>query len=304
MKPMSKEALVSSNSYTLVECVDAYSESCVPIWSNENTLAETAVHKAIPYGWYALIRWLYFQFEITVIVIVGTVVSSVCLAIAGLGEVQVSFLPFAGGIVGLLIGAFWLKYENSINSQFTGIFNLRVVGSDGFPLTKKQAVLRAAVFGVTWFLFPLHLVFFAANSRRFIHDFASGAYVLVGAEDLNKSFYPRSKPWLALVLVGLFVFMEGRSIVDMPPAFQRAVAGCLAQHFGTESRLDFEWMEWQYSKLSIDYANVSKDEARQYISIYSKLLALRTKYYGQNDSQAGLYRLYIRMLENKAKQYE
>lgn len=289
--------------YTLEECVDSYGQSCVPVCPSSDESEAGTLHKALPYAQYASLRIAHFCIEAVILVIGTAALAIVCMAIAEILTGKVTW--YAAYIMCFLISPFLLKYADSTNTKISNIFGLRVVDKNGSPLSKKLAIIRAAVYSVSWFVLPLHFLFLAAESRRFLHDYASGAYVMVGErEHPRTSFYPRASLWTALVLAGFGLMFYQFKFVDLPPAFQKVGADCVAQIFGTESQLALELMEWQYSSQSIDYANLSKDEARQYISIYSRLLALRTKYYGRNDSQAGLYRLSLWMLENRVNQYE
>lgn len=301
------DRLNSRNDYTLEETLAAYDGVMhVKGFERDRMYEEVREHKALPYLLYVILRGLHFSLELVVYL-------SIYVGVLTVFQYEGSILSIdnravldgcSALIVLLIFGTipFTIKYLSSMNGWLTRMFGFRVVDKNGWRLSGMACALRSLAFLLTWFLLPLHLLFIATGSRRFIHDYAAGSYVLFGEEDLETTFYPRIKPWLAFVMVAACIYSIGFKMTDLPVSFQKAEVNCVGVVTGTESKLCLQFLEWQYAKLYLGLDHIDRNKARDFQPIYAQMAALRAKYYGVEDFTYKSYKFIADELSSKAKQ--
>lgn len=293
----------SSSSYTLDQCVDAY-DGVVLVSAAD----EQAERKAAPYLFYIFVRYIRFLIEIALICVLyffaSMVLSQSVIPILHAhfyDEVSYDNALNCAWEVLLLSIPFCIKIFSSRNSAYSKLLSLRIVDKNGERLNWTGSAIRAVVFSLTWALFPIHLLFIVTGSRRFVHDYAAGSYVLFGEEDLKSTFYPPMKPWLAGALfVGFFCFL-GLKPTDLPTSFQRAAVVGMLTTVGPDSKMALNVLERSYSNFEPNLTPLNSEEASDYKFINEKLAHVREKYYGPQDAKLSGYWLRINSLADKAK---
>lgn len=294
---------------SLKECVDAYDGFELNGRRNaDNAAEEQDEHIAAPYSFYIFVRTFRFLIE-TALVCVLYVFASMALSKFVIpflhahfyDEVSYDNALNCAWVVLLLSVPFGIKLFSSRNSAYSKLLSLRIVDKNGERLNWTKSVIRTVVYLITWFLFPIHFLFIVTGSRRFIHDYAAGSYVLYSEEDLKSTFYPPMKPWLAgAFLAGCFCFL-GFKPTDLPTSFQRvAVVGMLAT-VGSDSKMALNILESSYGMFEPNLTYLNSEKASDYKFINEKLAQLREKYCGPQDLSLFAYKMRIKSLAEKAK---
>lgn len=283
--------------YSLDQCVAAY-DGVMPVTRpvNDNEQGMLGEYKALPYFYYVLLRGLKFSIELLIFLAVYCVVN------LGLQHLTPAFADYDSLIFPAvyLIVSIGIKYFSSTVGWFSRRFGLRVVGSNGEKLNRSAGVIRSVVFSLTWFLLPVQLLFIATGSRRFLHDYVSGSYVLFGKEDLNTTFYPPTKHWVAGLFIMASIYVISLKPTDLPPSFQYFAMQQVVSHSGKDSRASLNALESIYANFDPDYSHLSADDAQSLKYIFEEMARLRQEYYGAGDMRLSFYWQTIYRLDNKA----
>lgn len=283
--------------YSLDQCVAAY-DGLIPARRpmNDNERGKLGEYKALPYFHYVLLRGLQFSIELLIFLAVYCVVNP---GLQHLTQVLADYdsLIFPAFYLIVSIG---IKFFSSTVGWSSRMFGLRVVDSNGEKLNWLAGFIRSVVFSLTLFLLPVQLLFIATGSRRFLHDYASGSYVLFGKEDLNTTFYPPSKHWFAALFTMASIYVISLKATDLPPRFQCFAMQQVVSHSGRDSRASLSALESIYANFDPDYSHLSADDAQSLKCIFEEMARLRQEYYGAGDMRLCFYRQTIYRLDNKA----
>lgn len=178
----------------------------------------------------------------------------------------------------------WIKYVRGLHDYAN--VGLRVVDRDGRRLTKTRSILRSIAFCLTWFLFPMHLVFMAVGSRRLLHDFATGTYVIGAKENLKTTIYPPASRWLAPLLVMSCVgaVFSSANFVDHLLRWEHEIVSSAL------SRSDPGYLAYLKIRLCPSVDKVEKlapDEAKRLLPFYLDLAQGQKNQYAEHLSRGG-----------------
>lgn len=257
--------------YTLEECVDAYGQNEFTEKIAETAMVEDSV--AMPIWEFALLRLARFFFDWFT-------------GLWGFYLVAFTFPRLQPYLLWLLIATLFLtKFVSSRQGWISNALDLRVVDKTGAAIGPFRAVVRSLAFVFTFVLLPVHLLFFASGSRRLLHDYISGTYVLHGEEDLQRTFYPPNSKIPGLLLIALSVYAMSFRWADIDPRLQYSMVQLVSRATGERSELTLKLMEKCYADTWLDVKDLSPEMAADLAAIYSKLEMLQAKYYGLTDAR-------------------
>lgn len=262
----------------------------------------TAVIVAMPFLLFYLLRG--FRFFLSMAAIAGSVI-----LIAGL----LALAKFSWGDA-LIHSGIWPMLIAGLIAPFTSSFNigkgtplgvLKVVDKNGRALTPYKAFMRALVLAFTWFVFPLHLIFVAAGSRRLLHDIVSGAYVITPSEDLKTTFYPSAPRWMAPLLVVAVVAMLCMQS-NFTSYVQRLESLIVPIVLGQDSRLYLDYLKSKFDpEISSPgyFAQQDAETAKASLSKIEVLTNLHIKYHLRYNDDTARYLMHTARVAATAGEY-
>lgn len=278
---------------------------------------EKAIHIAMPLWRYYYLRSCDFflglfgqliagcAFMVVQVVVLALIFAVVPgLSAGSAAEGRAPLLLLSGGVFGMPwmfwsmgIVIFFCQYLCGRKGE-TFITALRIVDRAGMPLGRGRAALRAALYLVSVFLFPLSFVTVAAGSRRFFHDFCSGSYVCTEGEHPGKTFYPPRPAWLLPLFAWLVIVLlcnSGR-FATVRETTENIAAGTL---LGVQSR---NYMDFLAQRFVYDLnASMTKEQAESRVAQAEALLSLQVRYLGLSNYETARTMLTTAVLASRAK---
>lgn len=259
----------------------------------------TAVIVAMPFLLFYLLRG--FRFFLSMAAIAGSVI--LIAGLLALAKFSWGDTLIHSGIWPMLIAGLIAPFASSFNiGKGTPLGVLNVVDKNGQALTPYKALMRAVVFMFTWFIFPLHLIFIAAGSRRLLHDIVSGAYVITPGEDLKTTFYPSAPRWMAPLLVVAVVAMLCMQS-NFTSYVQRLESLIVPIVLGLDSKLYLDYLKTKFdpaaSSLGYSYLYDGK-AAGDDLSKIEVMTNLQIKYNGRHNFDTARYLIYTAQVAAKS----
>lgn len=194
-----------------------------------------------------------------------------------------------------MMGVFRTAYDWDIAK-----YGLRLADRNGNDLTKRQRELRSAIYAFTWFLLPVHLCIVAAGGRRFLHDYASGAFVLYGKqENPSTTFYPAQKKSLTLsfLVVCLLVLSMNKTIRQAYDGLESTMLPALV---GSQSQIYLWYLDRKYANVDRSFRTMSAERARQLKPQIIVMCSLQQRYFGVEDARTARFMLLAAMISARA----
>lgn len=183
----------------------------------------------------------------------------------------------------VIVGAFFLEYfRNRSDFAWTGMM---VVTKDCVRVSRSRAAVRSLAYMCTWLLLPLNLVFIAVGSRRLLHDYIAGTHVISEGEDLKTSFYPPARSWVAPLLVVGCVALACLS-GQVSQVLLRTEFELVPAILGNESKNYLTYLKLRFNQNPQILEYLSEDEAQQLMIQYTCLHYLQQHYYGDRSEES------------------
>lgn len=183
----------------------------------------------------------------------------------------------------VVLAAFVLKFVRTrLDFARTGMF---VVDNCGVRVSWTRSAVRTLAYFFTWFLLPLHLVFIAVGSRRLLHDYIAGTFVINEGEDLKTSFYPPARSWLApLLVVGCvaLVCMSGQ----VSQMLLRTELELVPIVLGSDSKNYLTYLKMRFHQKPQHLEYLTEEEAKPFKIQYYCMHALQHQYYGDKSKES------------------
>lgn len=304
VEPPDKSAITPAITPTIAPAVagaDAPNNAGSPPADGTNA-DSPVVSVATPFLLFYLLRGL--RFFLAMAAVAGAIVGS-C------GLLALIHWPIADSIIH---SGFWPIFIAGLIVPFVSSYNigkgtplgvLKVLDKNGEVLDANKALLRSLVFMVTWFVFPLHLIFIAAGSRRLLHDIVSGAFVVAPGENLKTSFYPAAPRWMAPLLVVAVVAMLCMQS-NFTSYVQRLESLIVPIVLGQDSKLYLDYLKSKFDpEISSPgyFAQQDAETAKASLSKIEVLTNLHIKYHLRYNDDTARYLMHTARVAATAGEY-